>query len=128
VGVALVSNVSQTAGVVTVVAAAALLASHGGGLYGHVVIDPARPVCMVGQSCAAPDPYDLLTFRRGTRIVRRARTRADGAYRVRLPAGVYAVAAARASAGIGRGLRPVRVRVKQGRYTRADFVLDIGIR
>jgi hypothetical protein len=98
-----------------------------GGLHGTVVIDPARPVCAVGQSCSAPDRYDVLAFWQSGRRIAQTKTDGAGTYRVTLPAGIYTVTAPR-HRGIGRGLRPSRVTVAHGRYTRANFTLDIGIR
>jgi hypothetical protein len=103
------------------------LALSGSGLRGTVVIDPARPVCMAGEPCSAPDRYDLLVFERGGRRVAQAKTDAYGRYRVALRAGTYTVTAPRHK-GIGRGLEPARVVVPRGRYARANFRHDIGIR
>ena len=112
---------------VDVVFAAVALTSRGTGLYGKVVIDPARPVCEAGQTCSAPDANDVLTFaRRGVRPIR-TRTHANGSYRIALRAGRYSVTA-RHGGSIGRGLEPRRVVVRRGRYARADFTLDVGIR
>jgi hypothetical protein len=105
----------------------ATVALSSGGLHGTVVIDPARPVCAVGQPCSAPDRYDVLAFWRSGRRIAQTKTDAKGSYRVTLPAGIYAVTAPRHK-GIGRGLRPSRVTVLRGRYARANFSLDIGIR
>jgi hypothetical protein len=105
----------------------ATVALSTGGLHGTVAIDPARPVCVVGQPCSAPDRYDVLAFWRSGRRIAQTKTDAVGNYRVTLPAGIYTVTAPRHK-GIGRGLRPSRVTVARGRYTRANFTLDIGIR
>jgi hypothetical protein len=101
--------------------------STGSGLYGKAVIDPARPVCAVGQSCAAPDRNDLLAFWLRGRRIATARTKADGTYRVTLPAGRYVVTAKHRGPA-GRGLEPAQAVVPHGRYVRVNFRLDIGIR
>jgi hypothetical protein len=98
----------------------------GSGLYGRVVIDPAQPVCRVGVPCTAPAKNTWLTFSARGRSVVRARTDARGRYRVALRPGSYAVSAG--SRAIGRGVEPTRAVVRTGRYRRADFTLDIGIR
>jgi hypothetical protein len=106
--------------------AAAIVLSTSG-LHGTVVINPARPVCIADEPCSAPDRYDVLVFARNRKRVAQTRTDADGHYRVKLPAGAY-IASAPRHHGIGRGLQPSRVVVPRGRYARADFTLDIGIR
>jgi hypothetical protein len=106
---------------------AVTLALSPSGLHGTVVIDPARPVCVVEQPCSAPDRYDVLVFTRSGRRIAQTRTDAEGKYSVRLAAGTYTVTAPRHD-GIGRGLLPSRVVVPRGRYARANFTLDIGIR
>jgi len=110
-----------------VAALVAVSAGTGSGLYGNVVISPARPVCVVGQPCTAPDKNDVLAFWRQGRRVRTARTSEEGRYRVSLAPGRYAVTAKR-SGPIGRGLQSVHVVVPRARYARVNFSLDIGIR
>jgi hypothetical protein len=124
-----VSKVGHTERVIHVFVAALVAASSstGSGLYGKVVISPARPVCTAGESCTAPDRNDVLTFWRGARRVATARTNTAGSYRVALAPGRYVVKV-KHSRGIGRGLDPTRVAVQRGRYARANFTLDIGIR
>jgi hypothetical protein len=111
---------------VFVVALVAASGARGSGLFGTVVISPARPVCAVGEPCTAPDRNDVLSFSRGGHRVRTARTTAAGSYRVELAAGRYTVTAKRRT--IGRGLEPTRAIVPRGRYARVNFTLDIGIR
>ncbi len=98
------------------------------GLYGKVVIDPARPVCQPSLSCSSPDGNDLLAFSRRGRRVATTRTRKDGAYGLALAPGRYTVTLPRRSGEIGRGLSPAQVTVPRGRYARVSFTLDIGIR
>ncbi len=107
--------------------AALVLVSPRSGLYGKVVIDPARPICVAGVSCSAPDANDLLTFVRRGRRVATTRTRIDGTFRIALAPGRYAVRARRAGA-IGRGLEPAHALVPRARYARVNFTLDLGIR
>ena len=99
----------------------------GSGLYGKVVISPARPVCTAGEPCTAPDRDDVLTFWLRGRRVRTARTTAEGTYRVALAPGRYAITAKHELA-LGRGLQPTRATVPRSRYARVNFSLDIGIR
>jgi len=123
-----VPKVGHTESVVHVFVAALVAASGttGSGLYGKVVISPARPVCAVGEPCTAPDRNDVLTFWRRGRRVATARTTAKGSYRIALAPGRYGVTVKRSA--LGRGLEPTRVTVVRGRYGRVNFTLDIGIR
>jgi hypothetical protein len=115
----------QTTSVFAFLVAAALALPSG--LHGTVIINPARPVCIADEPCWAPDRGDVLVFSRDGKRVAQTRTDANGRYRVRLPAGTYTATAPRHQ-GIGRGLQPSRVVVPRGRYARANFTLDIGIR
>jgi hypothetical protein len=123
-----VPKVGHTEKVIHVFVAALVAASgtSGSGLYGKVVISPARPVCAVGEPCTAPDRDDVLTFWRRGRRVATARTTAKGSYRIALAPGRYAVTVRRRA--IGRGLEPTRATVLRCRYARVNFTLDIGIR
>jgi hypothetical protein len=125
----IVSKVGHTERVIHVflVALVAVSGSSRSGLYGKVVISPARPVCAAGESCTAPDRNDVLTFWRGDRRVAIARTNTAGSYRVALAPGRYVVRVKHPH-GIGRGLDPTRATVPRGRYARVNFTLDIGIR
>ena len=95
------------------------------GLKGVVFIDPAYPVCRVGQPCSKPARYVTLTFSRQGRVVARTLTGADGSYRITLKPGTYVVAVPRQR--VGSQLDPHRVAVRTGRYRRVVFKLDIGI-
>jgi hypothetical protein len=109
--------------------AAAASASGAGearsGLHGTVTRAPIRPVCVPERPCSAPARGVTLTFSRNGDEVARARTGDDGSYRVRLPAGSYAVRTIRRGP---RRLEPSHVRVSRGRYARVNFSLDTGIR
>jgi hypothetical protein len=124
-----VTKVRHTETVLQVFVAALVVAggTNGSGLYGRVVISPARPVCAVGEPCTAPDRNDVLSFWVHGRRVATARTNAEGAYRVGLAPGRYAITA-KHEARLGRGLEPTRATVPRGRYARLSFTLDIGIR
>jgi hypothetical protein len=118
--------------VVIVLAALAAIPTAGAapsasGLWGVVMRWPVKPVCVVGEPCSAPAKNTTLVFVRKGRVVRRATTNAKGRYRVRLAAGVYAVRLA-VKPRIGRGLEPVRARVRPARFVRVDFSIDTGIR
>jgi hypothetical protein len=97
------------------------------GLRGVVVRGPIAPVCVAEDPCTAPARNVTLLFSRNARIVGRTVTDDAGRYRVRLPAGVYAVRRP-GSMGIGRGIEPNRARVYAGRFSRVDFSIDTGIR
>jgi hypothetical protein len=124
-----VTRFGHTESVIQVFVAAlvAVGSSSGSGLYGKVVISPARPVCAVGEPCTAPDRNDVLTFWRDGRRIAIARTSAAGSYRVALVPGRYVVKV-KHPRGIGRGLEPARATVPRGRYARVNFTLDVGIR
>ena len=96
------------------------------GLRGVVLIDPASPVCKVGEPCTRPAARVMLVFLRRGRVVARTRTGADGSYRIRLKPGSYGVRPAHPLRP--RELTPSRVAVSSGRYRRVVFRLDIGIR
>ena len=124
-----VPKVRHTESVLDVFVAALAVAgsTNGSGLYGKVVISPARPVCAAGESCTAPDRGDVLSFWLRGRRVSTARTNDEGAYRAKLAPGRYTITAKHAR-GLGRGLQPTRATVARGRYARVNFTLDIGIR
>ena len=97
------------------------------GLHGVVERGPIAPVCVAEQPCTEPARNVTLLFWRNDRIVGRAVTDNAGRYRLRLPAGVYAVRRPGAT-GIGRGIEPNRARVYARRFVRVDFSIDTGIR
>jgi len=84
-------------------------------------------MCVAEQPCTAPAKNVTLLFSRGGRIVGRAVTDSAGRYRLRLPAGLYAVRRP-VTVTIGRGMEPNRARVYAGRFVRVDFSIDTGIR
>ena len=97
------------------------------GLHGVVERGPIAPVCVAEEPCTEPAKNVTLLFSRNGRIVGRAVTDSAGRYRLRLPAGVYAVRRP-GSPGIGRGIEPNHARVYAGRFVRVDFSIDTGIR
>jgi hypothetical protein len=94
------------------------------GLYGSVVLDPARPVCQAGQPCTAPAKWISLAFARHG-VVAHTRTDDRGAFRIGLQPGAYTVTSPHK---LGRGIEPRRVVVPSGRLRRVDLTLDFGIR
>jgi hypothetical protein len=98
------------------------------GLRGLVTRGPITPVCVAEQPCSEPAPHVTLVFSRNGRVVGRAVTNGEGRYRVRLPAGLYAVRRPGPTDPIGRGLEPDHARVRAGRFMRVDFSIDTGIR
>ena len=104
------------------VAAGARASTIGSGLFGVVTRGPITPVCVAGRPCSAPAGGAVLDFSRAGAVAARVTARADGSYRVRLAAGLYAV---RASSG---RLEPASVRVRAATMRRADFSIDTGIR
>jgi hypothetical protein len=98
------------------------------GLQGLVTKGPTTPVCRVGRPCTAPAQVTLL-FRRTLPVARtyRARSGADGRYRIVLPPGFYTVSTVE-KIGLARNIRPVRVHVRTAHVDRLDFSIDTGIR
>jgi hypothetical protein len=97
------------------------------GLHGVVMRGPIAPMCVAEEPCTAPAKNITLLFFRNDRVVGRAVTDSAGRYRLRLPAGVYAVRRP-PPLGIGRGIEPNHARVFARRFVRVDFLIDTGIR
>ena len=97
------------------------------GLHGLVVRGPISPMCVAEQPCTAPAKNVTLLFSRNGHIVGRTVTDSTGRYRLRLPAGLYAVRRT-VPITIGRGMEPDRARVYAGRFVRVDVSIDTGIR
>ena len=93
------------------------------GLYGTVTRGPITPVCRAGTPCSAPAPGAVLVFLRQGREEGRVRAQHDGAYRITLPSGTYAVRVVPA-----RPLRPAAAWVRAGHFRHVDFSIDTGIR
>jgi len=110
-----------------VVAAGAQATIRRGSLHGVVKRGPITPVCVAEQPCDEPAKGVTLVFSRNDHAVGRVVTDDQGGYRLRLPAGLYAVRRL-AAASIDRKLEPNHVRVYAGRATRVDFSIDTGIR
>jgi hypothetical protein len=96
------------------------------GLYGIVKKGPITPVCRQGVPCDAPVQVTLVFSRSGSDVAR-TRSNAEGRYRIRLPAGYYAVRTVE-RIGIDRAIRPRNVHVRRGHVDRLDFSIDTGIR
>ena len=112
---------------VIVAGAGAQATAVSSGLRGVVVRGPIAPVCVAEDPCTAPARNVTLLFSRNGRTVGHTVTDDAGRYRLRLPAGVYAVRRP-GSPGIGRGIEPNRARVYGRRFVRVDFSIDTGIR
>jgi hypothetical protein len=110
-----------------VVAAGAQATTVRGTLTGTVTRGPVTPVCALEQPCDEPAANVTLVFSHGQEIRGRVTTDRDGRYRIRLPAGTYAVRRAVATAP-DRKLDPSSVRARAGRLIRVDFSIDTGIR
>ena len=95
------------------------------GLYGKVTRGPLQPVCQEGVPCDGPALGITLVFVRDGNVVARARTGADGSYRVGLAPGRYSVRI------VPRALvppEPRTVSVPTRTFRRVDFSIDTGIR
>jgi hypothetical protein len=106
-------------------AAAVLVAASGA--HGKVLIDPARPVCAVGQPCSAPDAHEQLVFWRGTARIAATTTASDGTFRVVLAPGVYRVTLPKRRP-MRATVAPLEIRIPKERDIRVVFRVDIGIR
>lgn len=95
------------------------------GLRGVVMRGPIKAVCMDDESCDAPAVGVVLEFRQAGRLVASTRTRAAGAYTIRLRPGTYSVRTT--GRPVGSGLTPRLVHVPKGRLARVVFHLDTGI-
>jgi hypothetical protein len=95
------------------------------GLFGVVRIGPTAPVCVAGRSCSRPAAGVTLVFARSGREAR-ATTARDGTYAIVLSAGTWSVRSL--ARGIGRTVEPKRVIVRPAQRTRANFMIDTGIR
>jgi hypothetical protein len=109
-------------------AAGAQATAPRGTLTGIVTRGPVTPVCVAEQPCSEVAPDVALLFVRNGAIVGRTTTNADGHYRLRLPAGTYAVRRAVVTGTLDRKLEPNHARVYGGRSHRVDFSIDTGIR
>ena len=108
-----------------VIGSAAPATTLSNGLYGVVRKGPIMPVCRNDVPCDAPAQVMLL-FMRGSSVVARGRSAADGRYRIEIPPGYYAV---KTQPRIGFGaIRPLKVHVRVGHLDRLNFFLDTGIR
>jgi len=108
---------------------------HPSGVTGVVRLGPRCPVETGAQGCQdqpAADATVTVTQQRpisstvhpaGHRVVARARTDADGGYRIALRPGTYVV-----TADAGRSCRLTSVRITAGAYAKLDLVCDTGIR
>ena len=105
--------------------AGASAASPRSGLYGTVRRGPIMPVCREGVACDAPAPNIILTFSRPG-LVTKTRTDQDGAYRIRLPPGIYSVHTS--SKPFGQTPHPATVHVRAGHTDKLAFTIDTGIR
>ena len=97
------------------------------GLQGVVMRGPITPMCVAEEPCTEPARNVTLLFSRNGRVVGRAVTDSAGRYRLRLPAGAYAVRRP-PPLGIGKGIEPNHARVYARRFVRVDFSIDTGIR
>jgi hypothetical protein len=105
--------------------AGASAAPQRSGLHGTVSRGPITPVCREGVACDAPAPNIILTFSRAGRV-RMTRTDRQGAYRIELPPGIYAV---RTNAKpFGQIPHPATVHVRVGRTDKINLTIDTGIR
>jgi len=110
-----------------VFAAGAPATTARGTLTGTVTRGPITPVCAIEQPCDEPAVNVTLLFTRNGTVVGRTVTDTGGHYRIRLPAGGYAVRRP-STTTIDRKLEPNRVWVASARTRRIDFSIDTGIR
>src|SRR3954447_3959331 len=113
-------------GVAALLAApAATSATTPSGLRGTVKRSPATPVCRTDTPCSAP-AYVWLVFTRAHATPVRVHTTKEGAYRVLLRPGIYAITTT--LTGIGHTPEPKAAHVRIGHVDRLDLTIDTGIR
>ena len=115
------------AAVALLVAAGAHATPSASGLRGTVTRGPISPVCAAEQPCSEPAGNVTLVFSLGGHVAGRTITDTAGRYRIRLAPARYQVSRT-AQPRLRRGLEPDHARVFPGRFTRADFSIDTGIR
>jgi len=93
---------------------------------GTVMLNPAAPVCYVGEPCSKPALGFKLAFSRGTRVTR-VRTDDHGRYRIVVPPGTYRVTTP-GHRSIGSGLHPKKITVPATKRAVRNFTYDAGIR
>jgi hypothetical protein len=122
------ASAAGVAGALTVAAITISGASAGtstSGLAGKVMRGPTQPVCVQYRPCQTTATVTL-AFSQGGREVARVKSAPNGAYRIVLAPGVYAVRPAFRHP-LWR-LLPQTVRVPLGSYARVNFLIDTGIR
>lgn len=98
------------------------------GIEGVITIGPIHGGPMrEGEPNSRPFPNAAFVVRRGTAEVASFETDADGKYRVALPPGQYEVLARNQTSKIGHW-GPFPVDISAGKWTRADFTCDSGMR
>jgi N-acetylmuramoyl-L-alanine amidase len=104
-----------------------ILAVLAAGIAGHVTVAPTCPVEPQDRSCP-PRPYAArVVASAGGHAVARAKANARGRYRLTLAPGRYRVCAHPVH-GPFPGVECASARVRAGRVTRLDLVMDSGIR
>ncbi len=96
------------------------------GLHGVVYRGPTTPVCRAGIPCDAPAAGVTLVFSRPGIKKHTAKTKADGSYRILLPASIYTVTTDQGP--FGRTPSPHRIKVRLQHVDKLDFHIDTGIR
>jgi hypothetical protein len=105
-----------------------LAGAAGSGVEGTVAASPTCPVERADQPCPPrPVETEVRLVRGDGTVAARARSGADGRWRVEVAPGRYRLEADY-PAGPGRGCTPIEVTVEKGRFTPADVSCDTGIR
>ena len=120
-------SIAWLVGATALTLAGSASATVSSGLRGVVTRGPTMPVCMVGQPCDEPAANVKLVFVRRGIAAGRARTDAQGRYRVILRPGRYSVRVP-GLPSIGRDVTPATVLDVRGRFVRVDLFIDTGIR
>ena len=111
---------------VVAVGATTATATAPSGIRGNVIRGPLSPVCREGTPCTGPAGGVVLIVLRGGQRIAKTTTTAAGTYRFVLPPGTYVVRTLRTS--MAGSLQPHTVRVRQARFTIANFEIDTGLR
>lgn len=99
------------------------------GIKGIVSMDPAYPVCKVGEPCDAPVVGATLRIKgQDNTIIKHVTTNNKGRFRLSIKPGRYIVTLLKPKAGSLAGKPNKTLDVSKGKFSSVSFVIDTGIR